>query len=285
MKVFISHSSVDKEFVRTLKRDLNANGILTWVDEDQITIGDSLTEKLDSGLTQSSHFIIVLSQASVNSDWVKYEIQKALVNKKIKLLNKIIPIKYNECEIPSEFSDLLYGDLSNETRVIKNDYVEFVSTEYIKVVDKLCKSIKKSEKQLTEREIIEIKVAIDKNEEELLQKSTKENIKGVYLVKGFKSKESRLEYASTIAEGSPDIIKPILLPSLWKNHLNINKGDIITISTNYLYNDLAHFAGFRNDDTSIVIDSRIRKGLSLITGKTYLIEFIISARKLILIPK
>jgi hypothetical protein len=51
MKAFISHSSVDKEFVRTLKRDLNANGIATWLDEDQLNLGDSLIEKLDAGLT------------------------------------------------------------------------------------------------------------------------------------------------------------------------------------------------------------------------------------------
>src|SRR5687767_4725114 len=108
MKVFISHSSVDKEFVRTLKKDLNTNAIQTWFDEDQLELGDSLLDKLESGLSESSHFIIVLSHASTNSDWVKYEVKKALENKSINLSSKIIPLKYNECEIPIELTSLLY---------------------------------------------------------------------------------------------------------------------------------------------------------------------------------
>ena len=34
IKAFISHSSKDKKFVRTLKEDLNENGIETWFDEE-----------------------------------------------------------------------------------------------------------------------------------------------------------------------------------------------------------------------------------------------------------
>ena len=39
MKVFISHSSSDKPFVRKLKNDLNLNGIDTWYDEDELLPG------------------------------------------------------------------------------------------------------------------------------------------------------------------------------------------------------------------------------------------------------
>ncbi|MBK9794444.1 MAG: toll/interleukin-1 receptor domain-containing protein [Sphingobacteriales bacterium] len=61
IKAFISHSSKDKKFVRTLKEDLNENGIETWFDEDQLDLGDSLLEKLDTSLEESTHFIIILS--------------------------------------------------------------------------------------------------------------------------------------------------------------------------------------------------------------------------------
>ncbi|MBK9047539.1 MAG: toll/interleukin-1 receptor domain-containing protein [Bacteroidetes bacterium] len=71
MKVFISHSSTDKKFVRTLKEDLNENGIETWFDEDELDLGDSLADKLELALEESSHFIIVLSPASASSEWVK----------------------------------------------------------------------------------------------------------------------------------------------------------------------------------------------------------------------
>ena len=48
LRAFISHSSKDKKFVRTLKEGLQLNSISTWIDEDEIDFGDSLLEKLDS---------------------------------------------------------------------------------------------------------------------------------------------------------------------------------------------------------------------------------------------
>lgn len=262
MKVFISHSSVDKEFVRTLKKDLNANGVLTWFDEDQLDLGDSLIDKLESGLSESSHFLIILSQASTNSDWVKYEVKQALENNTLSLLNKIIPLKYNECEIPKELSNLLYGDLSAETRIIKGNFVEFYSNEYIKVIDRICKSIKKSEKQLTKIEIEGIKGAINKSEQDFDKMNITEVIKGIYRINGYRDKNARLNYASKAATSSQldlTIIKPILLPPLWKKNLpDIKSGDIISVSKNYFFNEHGHFAGYRRDDTCITVDGRIR---------------------------
>lgn len=282
MKVFISHSSVDKEFVRTLKKDLNVNGILTWFDEDQLELGDSLIEKLNAGLSESSHFVIILSQASTNSDWVKYELKKALENKALKLVNKIIPIKYNDCDVPKELSTLLYGDLSSETRIVKGEYVEFYSTEYVKVVDKICKSIKKSEKSLTKKEIEEIKSAIDKTEKELEKKTSKETIKGVYVVNRYKDKLTRNNYAKrTKVNSNIDLIRPILLPPLWKNSLaDLKLGEKIYFSKNYISNEVGHFAGFRKDDTCITVDPRVRQSLSLTPGKYYQVELNIKERRL-----
>jgi hypothetical protein len=284
MKVFISHSSVDKEFVRTLKKDLNANGVLTWFDEDQLDLGDSLLEKLDSGLTESTHFIIVLSQASTNSDWVKYEVRKALENKSLNLINKVIPLKYNDCDVPNELTNILYGDLSNETRIIKGDYVEFYSPEYIKVVDKICRSIKKSEKQLTKQEIEDIKGAINKSEKELEKKNSKEVIKGLYKINGYTDKVARLIYANrgmNSGKNNVESIKPILLPPLWQTSLpTLKLGDTISISKNYFYTAEGHFAGFRKDDTSITVDGRIRQILNLQKGKTYKVEFNLIEKRL-----
>lgn len=282
MKVFISHSSVDKEFVRTVKKDLNANGILTWFDEDQLELGDSLIEKLESGLSESSHFIIVLSQASTNSDWVRYELKKALENKALNLVNKIIPIKYNDCEVPNELSTLLYGDLSLETRVVKGDYVEFYSSEYVRIVDKVCKSIKRSEKVLTKKEIDEIKIAIDKTEKELENKVTRETIKGVYYVNGYKDKRSRIIYSEkTKVRGNIELVRPILLPPLWKSILpDLKIGEKLYFSKNYRSSEVGHFAGFRKDDTCITVDPRIRQTLLIKRGSIYLVELSINERRL-----
>ena len=99
-KVFISHSSNDKPFVRKLKRDLNLNYIDTWVDEDEMFPGDSLIEKLSFGLKESTHFLIVLSPFSIQSEWVKLELENALAQVEQSTIEKIIPILYRDCIIP-----------------------------------------------------------------------------------------------------------------------------------------------------------------------------------------
>ena len=88
MKIFISHSSADKKFARTLKDDLKENSFTTWVDEDELNFGDSLIDKLEAALGESSHFLIILSPASVNSEWVKFELAKALKKKDNHLVQK-----------------------------------------------------------------------------------------------------------------------------------------------------------------------------------------------------
>ncbi len=94
MKTFISHSSKDKPFVRKLKKDLELNYIDTWFDEDELEYGDSLFDKLNSTISTSSHFLIVLSPNSVKSDWVKFELENALKYVEDEVIHKIIPVFY-----------------------------------------------------------------------------------------------------------------------------------------------------------------------------------------------
>lgn len=52
---FISHSTLDKPFVRRLAADLVAHGVKVWLDEQQMMVGDSLPEKIAQGLAAISH--------------------------------------------------------------------------------------------------------------------------------------------------------------------------------------------------------------------------------------
>jgi hypothetical protein len=54
------------------------NYIDSWLDEDELLPGDSLIEKLDSALKDSTHLMIVLSPNSVKSDWVKFELENGV---------------------------------------------------------------------------------------------------------------------------------------------------------------------------------------------------------------
>ena len=107
---FISHSAKDKTFVRKLAADLVANGVKVWLDEQRILVGDSIPEKIAQGLAQSDFFLIVVSQNSVSSAWVKKELSSALVHEIERRKVTVLPIKLDEAEMPGSISDKLYAD-------------------------------------------------------------------------------------------------------------------------------------------------------------------------------
>ncbi len=71
--VFISHATEDKDFVGELAEILSENEVKVWYDEYELTIGDSLRQKIDDGLAHSSFGIVVLSLSFFQKNWTKYE--------------------------------------------------------------------------------------------------------------------------------------------------------------------------------------------------------------------
>ncbi|RNE90727.1 toll/interleukin-1 receptor domain-containing protein [Marichromatium sp. AB32] len=72
---FISHASEDKEEVALpLSKALMAAGLKIWLDKSEISLGDSLREKIDEGLANSQFGIVILSHNFFSKDWPKSEI-------------------------------------------------------------------------------------------------------------------------------------------------------------------------------------------------------------------
>jgi hypothetical protein len=109
---FISHSTKDKPFVRRLASDLVASGVKVWIDEQNILVGDSIPEKIAQGLAESDFFLIVVSKNSVNSEWVKKELNSAIVHEIERRKVTILPIKLDDAEMPDTIKDKLYADFS-----------------------------------------------------------------------------------------------------------------------------------------------------------------------------
>jgi len=109
-KVFISFSHQDNEFVLWLKDRLKDLDIDFWYDQSEIGLGESIKEKINEGLNSSSAFILILSHSSKNSDWLRYEMNSALLLNAIKKGISILPIKIDDSEVPSDLSGYLYAD-------------------------------------------------------------------------------------------------------------------------------------------------------------------------------
>lgn len=114
--IFISHSSQDKSFVRTLARDLENAGVIVWLDERELYAGDSLIDKIEEAINEVDYVGVVLSRASVASGWVRQELKMAMSQEIKSNRIKVIPILKEACNIPSFLADKVYADLSTTTK-------------------------------------------------------------------------------------------------------------------------------------------------------------------------
>ena len=101
--VFICHSSKDKKrYVTEFATRLIERGIEAWFDKWEMKIGDSLVNKIfEEGIKNCDKFIIILSKNSIDSKWVKEELDAGVVEK-IEKRTTIMPIIIDDdIEIPT----------------------------------------------------------------------------------------------------------------------------------------------------------------------------------------
>ena len=77
--VFISYSSLDKEMVRRIVRDLKVRGMSYWIDEEQIEPGDEIIQKITEGLQNSRFFLPCISANQLKSGWARKEYETILI--------------------------------------------------------------------------------------------------------------------------------------------------------------------------------------------------------------
>lgn len=114
MGVFISYSSKDRAFVERLSEKLIENRVGVWLDKWEMKPGDSLIDKMQSGLDDSSYLLVVLSKHSVESEWCKKERNAGLI-KEINSKNVVlIPILLEDCSIPMFLQEKVYADFRSD---------------------------------------------------------------------------------------------------------------------------------------------------------------------------
>ena len=74
--LFISYSSADTTFVDRLEKGLNKKGVRFWRDIHDMTAG-RLETQIDRAIRQNPTMLLILSNNSMNSDWVQHEVRKA----------------------------------------------------------------------------------------------------------------------------------------------------------------------------------------------------------------
>ena len=74
---FISYSSKNEDFAQRLHADLQSKGVRCWFAPKDIKGGRKLHEQIGEAIRLYEKLLLVLSEHSMNSEWVKTEIAKA----------------------------------------------------------------------------------------------------------------------------------------------------------------------------------------------------------------
>jgi len=75
--VFISYSTKDDAFARTLHRSLQESGVRCWFAPHNLRSGHKLHEQIDEAIRVYDRLLLILSEHSMHSEWVKTEIAHA----------------------------------------------------------------------------------------------------------------------------------------------------------------------------------------------------------------
>lgn len=94
--IFISYSSADREFVKTLAGLFEQQGWSVWWDR-QIPIGQHYDTVIENELRQARCVVVVWTQRSVESEWVKNEALEAAH------IKKLVPILLEKLDVPLAF--------------------------------------------------------------------------------------------------------------------------------------------------------------------------------------
>jgi len=95
---FISYNHEDEEFAKRLHSRMQDANIRVWFAAEDIKGGEKLHEQIDKAIRYHDKLLIVLSESSLQSEWVMTEIRKARKDEIHRKGRKLFPIRLVEFE-------------------------------------------------------------------------------------------------------------------------------------------------------------------------------------------
>jgi tetratricopeptide (TPR) repeat protein len=106
-RVFLSHSSSDKDFVRELERRLTRDGVPCFFDEKSIGWGDDFVRALERAIDECEFVVFVLSPDFCESKWAEVERTSSIADDPDGLKRKGRPLMRRDCRHLSSFPRFL----------------------------------------------------------------------------------------------------------------------------------------------------------------------------------
>jgi hypothetical protein len=111
--------SHDKEFARQLRSRLRDEGLRVWLDEEDMKGGRDLHHQIDEAIREYDKLLLILSGASMQSNWVRTELRRARLAEKRQGVRKLFPIRLVDFKLIEnwELPDSSGEDLAEEVRI------------------------------------------------------------------------------------------------------------------------------------------------------------------------
>ena len=106
---FVSYSRADGDFALKLAEDLKNGGANIWLDQLDIEPGERWARAVQAALNAAPRVLVILSPTSVSSTNLEDEVAFSLEKRK-----SIIPIFYQDCEVPFRLVPFQYVDFRTD---------------------------------------------------------------------------------------------------------------------------------------------------------------------------
>jgi WD40 repeat protein len=117
--VFISYSDLERETMEKIRNSLRRESLTVWTNKTDIQTGEDFQSAIDRGIEQTDNLVYLLSPDSVQSEYVRKELEYA-----VSLNKRIIPVLVRETpadEIPKALQGVQYIDLTDNLK--EEDYL------------------------------------------------------------------------------------------------------------------------------------------------------------------
>jgi hypothetical protein len=139
---FISYSSKDELFAQRLYIDLQSKGVRCWYAPEDMKTGDIIRDRIDLSIRTHDKLLLVLSEHSVQSKWVRSEVEAALAKEGEGKPPVLFPIRLDDTVINSTVSWATY---IQNTRHIANFSRWEYQDDYQKAFNRLLRDLQQRE--------------------------------------------------------------------------------------------------------------------------------------------
>ena len=93
---FISYSTADQDFADRLYAALQVNGVRCWFAPEDLKIGEHFRQRIDEAIRLHEKLLLILSEHSVLSDWVREEVESCLERERREKRLVLFPVRLDD---------------------------------------------------------------------------------------------------------------------------------------------------------------------------------------------